>query len=148
MRDNLLAVRQNRGGNPGHPQGANRRSDAENVGQDARRMLARIDALVHAFDPALLVNEKTHACWMPRVKIRTRAVRESCRALAIAKQRKFEAKLLGESAVLLGRVETRAEHLDPVLVVVLLMVAEPASLERSAGRVGLGVKPKQHLSAS
>ncbi len=58
---------------------------AENFGEDTGGMLTRIDALVHTLDPALFVDEKAHARRMSRVKIRTRAVRESCRALAIAK---------------------------------------------------------------
>jgi hypothetical protein len=50
------------------------RSHAENVGQDTRRMVARIDLVIHAFDLAVLVDEKAHAVGIPRFRIRACAV--------------------------------------------------------------------------
>ncbi len=109
-------------------------------------MVAWVDPVVHALDPALLVDKKTLALRMLRAKVLAGTVCQRRRAAAIAKQWKLEPKLLRKSGVLLRRVETGAQHLDTVLVVILLMVAEPASLERSARRVGLRVKPQQYLS--
>jgi hypothetical protein len=83
---------------------------------------------------------------MPGLRIRARAIGQRCRALAIAEERELKLELLCKSPILLWRVEAGAENLDIALLVVILMVAEPASLQRSARRIGLRVKPQQHFS--
>ncbi len=50
-----------------------------------------------------------------------------------------------KSGVLLDAVKARPEHLDIQPVKVGLLIAEPATLDRSAGCVSLGIEPDEYL---
>src|SRR6185437_12929382 len=50
--------------------------------------------------------------------------------------------------VFFDRIETRSQHHDIIVFVIVLMAAEPAPLGSSAGGVRLGIKPNQHLVAA
>lgn len=71
-----------------------------------------------------------------------RPVREPDLACRIAEQWEVVLKLLGERAVLLLRVEADSKDLRVLLLELPGVVAEPATLGRSAGSVGLGVEPE------
>jgi hypothetical protein len=121
-------------------------SDAEDVGEDLSRMLARIYLVVNARNFPLLVDQKAHAIRIPRLSVARRAVRDSHRFVGIAQQRKGEAVLRGEGRVGIDRIKTRAKNLDVVGIVIRLMVAEPAALGRSSRGVGHRIKPQKHFA--
>src|SRR5271156_7074949 len=124
------------------------RSHAENVGQYARRMVAWIDLIVHAFDQAVLVDEETHAVGISRVGSRACAVCDRDRVIGVAKQWEAELMAAGESGVVFGRIEAHADDADVVFVEVRLMVAKSASFERAARRVSFDEEPDQHFGAA
>jgi len=109
-------------------------------------MLARVHLVVHARDPALLVDEKTHALRPFRFRIVARAISQRDATINVAKQWEREVILLCERGIRLDAVEAGAENLNFVLVVVALMVAEPATLCRSARGVSGRIEPQQHLA--
>ena len=121
---------------------------SDNVGEYCGRMVARIDLIVHARNQALLVDEEAHAPGPFRLRIVTRSVRDSDVAIAVAEQRKRERIFVCERGVRGDIVEARAENLDLVFVVVVLMIAEPATFGRSARGVGGRIKPQQHFSSA
>jgi len=63
-------------------------------------------------------------------------------AIGVAEQGEREVELLGEVAILRGRVETDAEDLRVLRLVLDLEVPEPGTLTRSTGCVGLRIKPE------
>src|SRR5277367_1410855 len=111
------------------------RLHAENVRQDARRMVAGIDLIVHALDQAVLVDKETHAVGISRVGSRACAVRDRDRVIGVAKQREAELMAAGEGGVVFGRIEANADDADVVFVEVRLMVAESSSFEREIRRL-------------
>ena len=73
------------------------------------------------------------------------AVREADLVIGVAEQWEGEVELLREGGVLFLRVETDAED-DGVLRGVLIdEVPEPGTFDRSAGCVGLRIKPEHDL---
>src|SRR5262249_20634514 len=57
-------------------------------------------------------------------------------------------ELLAEGPVLVGRVEADAKDRDAEGVVLLGLITQALALDRSAGRVGLGIPPQQHPAAA
>jgi hypothetical protein len=76
------------------------------------------------------------------------AVREADLVIGVAEQREGEVELLGEGGVLLLRVETDAEDEGVLRGVLIDEVPEPGTFDRSAGCVGLRVKPEHDLLAA
>ena len=109
-------------------------------------MVSGIDPVVDPRDLSLFVDEKAHPIWPGRLEILASAVGECDRSIEIAKEWKPEVIFLRERGVRLHPVEAGAEDLDVVFIVVVLMIAEPATLGRSARGIGCGVKPQQHLA--
>ena len=99
-------------------------------------------------DDAVLVD---HVCDAAGVFVRGLfggAVGEAEFVIGVAEEREGEVELLREGGVLLLRVEADAED-DGVLCVVLRdEVPEPGTLDRSAGCVGLRIKPEHDLFAA
>jgi hypothetical protein len=108
-------------------------------------MVSGIDPVVGPCNLPLFVDQKAHAIWPSRLWILAGTVCECDRAIAIAEQRKLEIIFLRECGVCLHAVEAGAEDLDVVFIIVVLMVAEPATLDRSPRGVRRGVKPQQYL---
>jgi hypothetical protein len=77
-----------------------------------------------------------------------RAVRQPDLPVGVAKQRKVEAELLGESPVLLLRVEADAEDGGVLRGVLFGEVPEPGTLSRSTGCVGFRIEPEHDLFAA
>jgi len=93
-------------------------------------------------DVALLVDHVRDAAGVLVALALARAVGEAELAVGIAEELEGELELLREGGVLFRRVEADAED-DGVLRVVLLdEVPEPGTLDRSAGCVGLRIKPE------
>src|SRR5262249_22857842 len=119
-------------------------SPVDDVGQHAGGMVSGVDPVVGPSDLSVLVDEKAHASWPPRLGILACPGRECDRSI-VAEEGKLEVILLREPGVRFHAVKAHAENLDIAFVVVVLMVAEPATLGRSARGVCCGVKPQQHL---
>ena len=107
-------------------------------------MVPGIDPLVGPRDLSLFVDQKAHPIWPGRLGILASAESECDRSIDVAEQRKLEGIFLCERGVRFHTIEAGAEDLDIVFVVVVLMVAEPATLRRSARGVCGGVEPQQH----
>jgi len=73
------------------------------------------------------------------------AVGETDFAIGVAQEPEREIELLGEVSVLLGRIEADAEDLDVLADELGGLVAEPATLDRSTGCVGLRIEPEDHV---
>ena len=111
-------------------------------------MIARINLVIDTRDFARFVDQDTDSLRIPRLHVVARAIGEPERSLGVAQDRKVVVVLLREGGVLFNGVEARPQHRDIVLVEVGLMVAEPATLDRSARCVGLRIKPDQDLSVA
>jgi len=93
-------------------------------------------------DVAVLVDDVGDAAGVRVALVLARAVGEAELAVGVAEELEGELELLGEGGVFFGGVEADAED-DRVLRVVLLdEVPEPGTLDRSAGCVGLRIKPE------
>lgn len=110
-------------------------------------MVPGVHLIVHPGDSSLLVDQKAHALWPSGFCIVSGAIRDRDRAIGIAEQWECESVLLRESRIRIDAIEAGAQHLDIVLIVVALMVAEPAAFNRSSGCVCGWVKPQQHFAA-
>jgi len=108
-------------------------------------MVSGIDPLVRPRDLSLFVDEKAHSIWPGRLGVPASTVCKCERSIDVAEQRKLEGIFRRERGVRFHAVEAGAEDLDVVFIVVVLMVAEPATFGRSARGVCCGVKPQQHL---
>ena len=74
-----------------------------------------------------------------------RTVGHSDRARRVTEKGEIEIELLRERAVVGGSVEADSEDLDVPLLVVGEMIAEPATLDGSAGGVGFGEEPEHDV---
>lgn len=110
-------------------------------------MVSGVNLIVHPGDSSLLIDQKAHAFRPSCFCIVSGAISERDRAIGIAEQWKCESVLLRESRIRIDAVEAGAQYLDIVLVVVALMVAEPATFNRSSRCVCGWVKPQQHFAA-
>lgn len=78
----------------------------------------------------------------------TRAVGEADFPFDIAQERERILELLREGAVVGRRVEADSEDDGAFRQVLGMKIAEPATLEASAGGVGLGIEPEDDILAS
>jgi hypothetical protein len=122
--------------------------DAEDIGEDAGGVVARIDLIVNAFDDAVLIDKKTYAIELGRGGTRASAVGESANASAIAQQWKCKIVPGRERRIFFGRVEADADDSNVTFVEVRLMVAKAAAFEGASGGAGLGKKPEQDFVAA
>jgi hypothetical protein len=74
-----------------------------------------------------------------------RTIGQPNRARRIAEKREVEVEFLRERAVVVDAIETDTEDLDVLLGVWLSLVAEPATLFRSSGGIGLGIEPQHDV---
>jgi len=111
-------------------------------------MVARIDLVVDSRDAAVLVDQNTDAAGVPSLIVGTRTVGNSHAAIGIAEQGEGKLVLIGELGVLLDVVEADTEDLDIILFEVGNLIAEPATLDRSAGGIGLRIEPENDLAAA
>jgi hypothetical protein len=109
-------------------------------------MIARIHLVIDPRKLAVLIDQETHAARKSRLAIGTGAVRHSHAPVGIAKQRKRKVVFLGKVGILLDVIEADAEDLNVVLVEVANLIAEPATLDRSAGGIGLGIEPEDNFA--
>ena len=109
-------------------------------------MIARIHLVIDSRELAVFVDQETHTTRVTRLTISASAVCHPHAPVGIAKQREWKVVFLGKAGVLFDIVEADAEDLNIVLIEVADLVAEPATLDRSARCVGLGIKPKDNLA--
>jgi len=74
-----------------------------------------------------------------------RAIRDPDLALHVAEKRERILELLRKCGVVLDRVERGAEDLGVLLLEFRVEVAEPATLERSTGGIGLRIEPEDDV---
>jgi len=108
-------------------------------------MFSRTDLRVNAGDPALLVNQVADPVRAPGLGVVAGSIRHAGGSLDVAQQRKWELEFLHERRIVLDIVETDTQHDDIVGDEVAILIAEPATLGRSAGSVSLGIKPQQNF---
>jgi hypothetical protein len=77
-----------------------------------------------------------------------RAVGEADLAVGVAEEGEGEVEFLGEVGVRGLVVEADTENLDILFFVFADEVAEPATLQRSAGGIGLRIEPEDHALAA
>jgi hypothetical protein len=121
---------------------------AEDVGEHLGRMVARIDLIVDARDVAVLVDQNADAIGVTCLIIGTRAVCDSHAAIGIAEQGEGKLVLIGELGIPFNVVEADTQDLDIILIEVGDLIAEPATLDRSAGGIGLRIEPENNLAAA
>ena len=109
-------------------------------------MVSGIDPLVGPGDLSLFVDEKAHPLGPGRLGVLAGPVCERDRSIEVAEQRKLELVPVRERGVRFHTVEADAEDLDVLFIVIVLMVAEPATLGRSTRGVRCRVKPQQHAA--
>jgi hypothetical protein len=109
-------------------------------------MIARIHLVVDSDELAVFVDQKTHTTRVTRLTVSAGAVRHPDAAVGIAKQRKGKVVLLSKAGILFDIVEADAEDLNIVLLEVGNLIAEPATLDRSARCIGLWIKPEYNLA--
>jgi hypothetical protein len=111
-------------------------------------VIARTHAIIETSNLAGFVDQHTHTFRVAIRRTPAGAASQPELATGIAYQGKTQGKFLRESRILLNRVETRADYRDIQPVEVGFLVAEPATFERSAGGIGLGIEPNQHLASA
>ena len=107
-----------------------------------------VDLLPDLRDLALGIDEVRDALGIAFGRRVRRTVGEPDLAIRVAQQAKREIELLGEAAVLFGRVEADAEDLDVFASELGGLIAEPATLDRSTGGVGLWIEPEDDVVSS
>ena len=108
---------------------------------DLGRPGARVDARVPLLDLAVAVNHRADAR-RTLLRIGVDAVGGADTPIGVTDQREIEVELLRELPVVGGAVEGRPEDDGVLAIVVGFQVAEPATLGRSARRVGFRVESK------
>ena len=93
-------------------------------------------------DPSLGIDDVADPAGVLGLRIVGRAVGHPDLALHVAEKRERILELLCECGVVLDGVEGRAEDLGVLLLKFRVEVAEPATLERSAGGRGLRIEPE------
>jgi hypothetical protein len=111
-------------------------------------MIARIHLVIDSGELAVFVNQETHTTSVTRLTVSTSAIRHSYAPVGIAQQREGKVVFLGKAGILFDIVEADAEDLNIVLIEVANLVAEPATLDRSARCVGLGIKPEYNFASA
>ena len=97
--------------------------------------------------PVLVDDVRDPFCVLILLRIRC-AVRESDLAIGVAQQRERKVELLGELRVRGDVIETDAEDRGVLRLVLGDEVPEPGTLGRSAGCVGLRIKPEHDLASA
>lgn len=111
-------------------------------GEDLARVGAHRDLAERLLHAPIGADDVGDALGGARAGVVRGAERDAELARRVREQRERVFELLGEGLVLLGRVEADAEDLDAPGLVLLVEVAEPATLDRSTGGVGLGIEPE------
>ena len=119
--------------------------DSPQVLQDLRGMLRRVHLRIGRFDLPFGVDQVRYPAWMLRRRIFGCSVGQSDLPIGIAEQGEFEVELFGERLVLRCRVEADSQDLAVLLLELVGEIAEPATLGRSAGGVGLRIEPEQDV---
>jgi len=99
-------------------------------------------------DHAVLVNDVGDAAGVFVRCFFGGAVGQADLVVGIAEEREGEAELLREFRILFGGVEADAEDQRVLRRVLFREVPEPGTFERSAGCVGLRIKPEDDLPAA
>src|SRR5206468_4174179 len=107
-----------------------------------RGVLGRLDAAVGLLHLAVGADQVADPLRTAGLGVVGGAVGEADLAVRVAQQREVVVELLREGRVGLRGVEADPEDLDALLLVLVLEVAEPATLLGSAGGVGLGIEPE------
>ncbi len=107
------------------------------------RMLGRRDLRVSLQDHTVRSDEVRDSTWMSGISVGGRAIGDPDLAGGVAQQREGKRALLRERLILGQSVETDSEDFCLLRFELADAVAEPATLNRSARRVGLGIKPEQ-----
>jgi hypothetical protein len=76
------------------------------------------------------------------------AVRESDLSFRVAQKRKGKVELAGKGVVVFRRIETDAEDLRVLCLVLVVEVPEPGTFPRSTGCVGFRIEPEHDLFAA
>src|SRR5579862_8723646 len=105
---------------------------AEQPRKDLRRVVARIDLVVDAFDSPAGVDKKADAFGMPCLEARAGAEGQSDLVRGIAEQPEAEIVFAPEGRIVGDAVKTDADYLDRALVEVLAMIAQAATLQAAA----------------
>lgn len=113
-----------------------------------RRVTPRIDLPMRFGDLPLLVDDVRDPFRIFVLRRISRAVRETDFAIGVAQKREREVILLGELRVGGGVIETDAEDRRVLCGVLRAEVPEPGTLGRSAGCVGLRIKPEHNLASA
>jgi hypothetical protein len=111
-------------------------------------MIARIHLVIDSSELAVFVNQETHAACVTCLTVSAGPIRHPHTSVGVAQQRKWEVVLLGKVGILFDIIEADAEYLNIVLIKVADLVAEPATLDRSARGVGLGIKPEYDFAST
>ena len=106
-------------------------------------MLGRRDLRVSLQDHTVRSDQVRDSTWMPGISVGGRAIGDPDLAGGVAQQREGKRALLRERLILGQGVKTDAEDFCLLSFELADAVAEPATLNRSARRVGLGIKPEQ-----
>lgn len=115
---------------------------ADRISQHLGRVRTWIHLIVGACNRTVLTDEIADALGRRCPRVIAGAVRKPYGSVRVAQQRKGKGKLLGESGILLNRVEARPDDRDIQAVEVVFLIAEPATLGRSTRGVGFRVKPE------
>ncbi len=105
-------------------------------------MVCRIDLGVHRRDFPLLVDQIADARRVAWSYIAASAISHPNLALGVAQQRERETVLPGECRVGRYVIEADTEDDDAAIFERAVLVAEPATLSRSAASVGFGIEPQ------
>src|SRR5215470_17893476 len=98
-------------------------------------------------DPSVRADDVRDSGGDSRGRRVARAVGHPDLPLRVAEEREGVVEFLCEGGVLLDGVERGAEDLDVLLLELAVKVAEPATLDRSTGRVGLRIEPEDDGAA-
>lgn len=117
----------------------------QQIGDNAGRMIARINLVVNALDHALLIDKIAEPVRLAVFGVRAGAVRERNGMISVAQQIEFEAMCLSKPPIRLGIVKADADDPDVGVVVVALRVAEAASFSGASGSASFRKEPQQNL---
>src|SRR5262249_14685069 len=118
------------------------------VGENRLGERLRVDLRVPLHDLAVRPDHAGDTAREPRVLVVGGAVRDRQRPVRVAEQRERERVLVLERLVVRRRVERDTEQDRVLLRELLASITEAASLDRSTGRVGLGVEPEHDRLAA
>lgn len=104
-------------------------------------MNAGIDGSVYALHLALFIDQITDAIGKAGTGILTGPIGQAYAPRRVAQERVWKAEFFRKSGVLLNRVKADSQNLDILRCEVFDLVAEPATLNRSAGSIGFWIKP-------